>query len=67
VLAGALALPVAGVLWRGNVRPSPFLELCGFLPLFVPPFVLSDCLAQSWIQHPLKIKVLCDGLCRIRP
>ncbi len=41
VLAGALALPVAGVLWRGNVRPSPFLELCGFLPLFVPPFVLA--------------------------
>lgn len=41
LLAGALALPIAGVLWRCNVRPSPFLELCGFLPLFVPPFVLA--------------------------
>ena len=29
------------MLWRCNVRPSPFLELCGFLPLFVPPFVLA--------------------------
>ena len=41
LLDGALALPIAGVLWRCNVRPSPFLELCGFLPLFVPPFVLA--------------------------
>ena len=41
LLAGALALPVAGLLWRCNVRPAPFLELCGFLPLFVPPFVLA--------------------------
>ena len=41
VLAGLVALPVAMVLWRYNVRPSAFLELCGFLPLFVPPFVLA--------------------------
>ena len=47
LLAGALALPVAGLLWRCNVRPAPFLELCGFLPLFVPPFVLAASLQAT--------------------
>ena len=41
LLAGAAALPIALFLWRYNVRPSSFIELCGFLPLFVPPFVLA--------------------------
>ncbi len=40
-LAAALALPIAMLLWRYRVRPSVLIELCGFLPLFVPPFVLA--------------------------
>ena len=41
LLAAAAALPVAMLLWRYHVRPPVFIELCGFLPLFVPPFVLA--------------------------
>lgn len=41
VLAGAAALPFAAVLWRLRLRPPLILELFGFLPLFVPPFILS--------------------------
>ena len=56
LLAGALALPIAGVLWRCNVRPSPFLELCGFLPLFVPPFVLAASLQAENIVFTGRIQ-----------
>ena len=41
VLAALAALPVAMTLWRYRVRPSIYVELCGLLPLFVPPFVLA--------------------------
>jgi iron(III) transport system permease protein len=40
VLAASLALPLAMVLWRFGVHTPLFVNLCGFLPLFVPPFVL---------------------------
>ena len=32
---------IAMLLWRHHVRPSLFVELCGFMPLLVPPFVLA--------------------------
>ncbi|MBS1227769.1 MAG: iron transporter permease [Proteobacteria bacterium] len=41
LLAALAALPIAMLLWRHHVRPSIYIELCGFLPLFVPPFVLA--------------------------
>ena len=41
VLAALAALPIAMTLWRYRVRPSIYVELCGLLPLFVPPFVLA--------------------------
>jgi iron(III) transport system permease protein len=41
LLAAFAALPVAMALWRYRVRPSIHVELCGLLPLFVPPFVLA--------------------------
>lgn len=41
VVAALGALPIAMALWRHHVRPSVFVELCGLLPLFVPPFVLA--------------------------
>lgn len=41
VLAALAALPIAMTLWRYHVRPSIYVELCGLLPLFVPPFVLA--------------------------
>ena len=41
ILAAAAALPIAMLLWRHHVRPSVFIELCGFVPLLVPPFVLA--------------------------
>lgn len=40
-LAALASLPIAMLLWRYHVRPSIYIELCGFLPLFVPPFVLA--------------------------
>ena len=40
LLAAALAWSVAMVFWRFGVRTPLFFKLCGFLPLFVPPFVL---------------------------
>lgn len=43
-LAGLLALVVAAMLWQGDMRLSPLLELCGFLPLFMPTFVLASSL-----------------------
>ena len=41
LLAALASLPMAMLLWRYHVRPSIYIELCGFLPLFVPPFVLA--------------------------
>ena len=41
VLAALAALPVAITLWRFRLQPPLTLELFGFLPLFVPPFMLS--------------------------
>lgn len=41
VLAALAALPVAIALWRFRLQPPLILELFGFLPLFVPPFMLS--------------------------
>ncbi len=41
ILAALAALPVAVVLWRFRLQPPLILELFGFLPLFVPPFMLS--------------------------
>jgi len=41
LLAALAALPVAIVLWRFRLQPPLILELFGFLPLFVPPFMLS--------------------------
>ena len=41
VLAALAALPVAITLWRFRLQPPLILELFGFLPLFVPPFMLS--------------------------
>lgn len=43
-LAGLLALAVAAMLWQDDMRISPLLELCGFLPLFMPTFVLASSL-----------------------
>ena len=41
LLAAGFALPVALTLWRFGFYPPLGIELCGFLPLFVPPFMLS--------------------------
>lgn len=41
LLAAAAALPMAMALWRFGLQPPFLLELFGFLPLFVPPFMLS--------------------------
>ena len=41
LLAALAALPIAIVLWRFRLQPPLILELFGFLPLFVPPFMLS--------------------------
>lgn len=43
-LAGSLALAAAALFWKSDIRPSPFMELCGFLPLFMPAFVLASSL-----------------------
>ncbi|MCF8210245.1 MAG: hypothetical protein K9K38_12735, partial [Rhodoferax sp.] len=40
LLAAAAALPLAMAVWRFGVCIPLFIKLCGFLPLFVPPFVL---------------------------
>lgn len=40
-LAALAALPVAMLLWRFRITPPLLLELFGFLPLFIPPFMLS--------------------------
>lgn len=41
ILAAFAALPVAILLWRFRLQPPLLIELFGFLPLFVPPFMLS--------------------------
>ncbi|WP_263771853.1 ABC transporter permease [Propionivibrio soli] len=41
LLAAIAAMPIAFVLWRARTRPPLLVELFGFLPLFVPPFMLS--------------------------
>jgi len=41
VLAALAAVPIAATLWRFRLQPPLILELFGFLPLFVPPFMLS--------------------------
>ena len=41
LIAAFAALPVAIILWRFRLQPPLILELFGFLPLFVPPFMLS--------------------------
>lgn len=51
VLAGVVALAVAALLWKNKTRPSPFMELCGFLPLFLPAFVLASSLDIVFGQH----------------
>jgi iron(III) transport system permease protein len=40
-VAAALALPIAFALWRARINPPLLVELFGFLPLFLPPFMLS--------------------------
>ena len=50
LLAALASLPIAMLLWRHHVRPSIYIELCGFLPLFVPPFVLALSL-QNLLGH----------------
>lgn len=50
-LAGFLALAAAALLWKSHIRPSPFVELCGFLPLFMPAFVLASSLDIVIGQH----------------
>lgn len=41
LLAAALALPLAWALWRLQWQPPLAIQLLGFMPLFVPPFMLS--------------------------
>lgn len=41
LLAAALALPLAWALWRLQWQPPLAVQLLGFMPLFVPPFMLS--------------------------
>lgn len=41
LLAALAALPIAITVWRFGLQPPLILELFGFLPLFVPPFMLS--------------------------
>ena len=41
ILAALAALPIAMILWRFHLTPPLIVELLGFLPLFIPPFMLS--------------------------
>jgi iron(III) transport system permease protein len=41
LLAGLAALPVAIAIWRLRLRVPLILDLFGFLPLFIPSFMLS--------------------------
>lgn len=41
LIAAGAAIPVALMLWRYRLHPPLILELIGFLPLFIPPFMLS--------------------------
>ena len=46
-LAGLAAIPVAVAVWRFRLRIPLVLGLFGFLPLFVPSFMLSLSLQQA--------------------
>lgn len=66
VLSAVAALPIAMVLWRYHVRPSVFIELCGFLPLFVPPFVLALSL-QIFFGRSGALGMLFQSYCDLDP
>ena len=65
-LAAILAFPLAMLLWRYRIQPPLFVELCGFLPLFIPPFMLSLSL-QSFLGRGGALGFLLQSFADIDP
>ena len=66
LLTAAAAVPVAWLLWRFERRLSPTIALFGFIPLFIPPFMLSLSL-QTLLGRGSGLGILAAGCIDLDP